>query len=87
MDSKALEEFYFEGFCKNYWDEDYLAHNGAYYNDQKVAQEYNSELNVLERSVYGDVLEGDEAFKTKEFQAALKRWNQVKASPLYEALK
>lgn len=80
---KQLEEAYFEGLCNGWYDLEY-EHGCVYYSDDGELSPKSDE--PLEEAIYGETLDPDEVVNKVPFKNALKRWNELKNSPLYKAL-
>lgn len=82
--NKELYQLYLEGFAKDYWE--LLRHDKSAYFKSTRDDEFCEKVNQLESDFYGYDLDPAETYQTKEFQAAKKRWDEIKNSPLYKAL-
>jgi hypothetical protein len=84
---KDLEELYFSGFLKGYWDL-YFEPGHAYYSEAaELDSSFKTTIEVIEKKVFENVLDSEGCYETEEFQNALKRWNVIQDSPLMKALK
>jgi hypothetical protein len=82
---KELEEAYLKAFMDGLFSEHAFPKDVFY--TRKGLDSDTSELEELEDKLYGGPLDCDETFNKAPFQKALKRWNEIKNSPLFEALK
>jgi len=84
---KELEDKYFEGFVKGFWDLESISKGQVLFLDiGEEVDKFNEEINSLECFKYGEVLDHETCFETEELQNALKRWKEFESSPLYQAL-
>lgn len=82
--NKELVDLYFAGLSNSFWLVDDV--NGRIRWLESAHISYVHEINKLESLVFGHAIGLDRIVKTEEFKAAKKRWDEVKASPLYQAL-
>lgn len=84
---KKLEELYLEGLVKRYWDEYYLKDGDTLWADGvDSTHPWGNEVETTEKLLHGYEINSTDAYKSAPFQKALKRWEELKNSPLYKAL-
>jgi hypothetical protein len=76
---KELEEIYFEGLSRGFLSEEFFFASSPEYC-------FERRLNQAEIDIYGHTLSGQVAKAKAPAKKALKRWQDLKSSPLFGAL-
>lgn len=80
-----LEQLYLEGFEKGYWNLEFRP--GEAYYSSNTTIEFKHAIYAIEREYLGNTVGPESCYRLPQFQSAMKKWDEIKASPLYEALK
>jgi hypothetical protein len=83
--NQELYNVYLEGFQKGYWELGDLRESESWYVGA-TPPEWQEAVDIAEVSAYSTRLGPEDTFATTEFQAAMKKWDQIKDSPLWKAL-